>query len=236
LKQEEEEEKAERGGTEGASTASPTPIDEAERSFFESLQTHLNAQAREGEDELRQHVCDPKTVCGVDAAYLDDGTVVSVASLIDSKTLALVEQTTYRGKATFPYVPGLFYLREGPFACRAVSNLEAKPDVVCFDAHGLAHPRRKGLATICGIILGIPSVGISKSKLIGRVSRGSNGLGEIYSEDELVGYVTSNPRRFWSPGFMVSIRQLEDLIVKYGKPCLKSLSTSHDRAQIAIQE
>ena len=41
------------------------------------------------------------------------------------------------------------------------------PDVVVFDAHGVAHPRRFGLASYGGVHWNVPSVGCAKSILVG---------------------------------------------------------------------
>lgn len=43
---------------------------------------------------------------------------------------------------TFPYVPGLLSFREGPPVLIACAKLETEPDVLLFDGHGYAHPRR----------------------------------------------------------------------------------------------
>lgn len=70
--------------------------------------------------------------------------------------------------ATFPYIPGLFTFRELPPLVDAFERLRQDPDVVIFDGHGLAHPRRFGLACHAGLLLGRPSVGCAKSILVGR--------------------------------------------------------------------
>ena len=91
-----------------------------------------------------------------------------VATAVVFRDCLVNETSTYEEKFTFPYISGSFFLLEGPFVVAAVKKLENRPDLVCFDAHGLAHPRSKGLAAICGMVLGIPSIGIAKSALIGK--------------------------------------------------------------------
>jgi len=97
-------------------------------------------------------------ICAVDASYRSDRVAAVATETVDGRVVA---HGVYTGRFTFPYVPGLFYLHEGPFVTAAVNRLKVRPQLVCFDAHGAAHPRYAGLATICGIVLGIPSIGIA---------------------------------------------------------------------------
>ena len=198
-------------------------LDPAEQLFFEKLQTFLNPKQ---ESHIKGRV---RKICGVDAAYAEDD-VRAVATVLDAEG-RLIEQAESEGHATFPYVSGLFFLREGPFVTEAVRRLVEKPDLLCFDAHGLAHPRNRGLATICGMILGIPSVGISKSKLVGEIQRYKPGLDKLVFQDVKVGFVTEKPRRFWSPGFSVSITELESIIDELRAICIASILTSHNSAK-----
>jgi deoxyribonuclease V len=81
--------------------------------------------------------------------------------------LVEIERQTVVCPLTFPYVPGLLAFREAPVLLGAFARLRAEPDVVVFDAHGLAHPRRMGLASHLGLVLGTPSIGCAKSVLVG---------------------------------------------------------------------
>lgn len=173
-------------------------------------------------------------ICAVDAAYRGDD-VVAVASVFKDGCLA--EKSVYRGHCTFPYVSGLFYLREGPFAVEAVRRLKVRPHLVCFDAHGAAHPRSAGLATICGMVLGIPSVGIAKSLLVGKVASGRRGLDRITNNDKTVGFVTKTESvvRYWSPGYSISLRGLESVIRGHASTCLLAMAESDKSARREIR-
>jgi deoxyribonuclease V len=201
-------------------------IDAAERSFFENLKLNLKIDTGKSSKKTKY-----ERICGVDAAYGKDNSVFAVASVFDTKTFRLVERSEYIGRATFPYVPGLFYLREGPFACEALSKLKSKPDLVCFDAQGYAHPKRQGLATICGVVAEVPSIGISKSRLVGEIQEYKEGVKKLVTGNETLGYVTSNPTRYWSTGFAVAFGELESLIEKYRNVCVESINESHRIAQ-----
>ncbi|MCW8130889.1 MAG: endonuclease V [Planctomycetota bacterium] len=78
-----------------------------------------------------------------------------------------VEVRTARRAAAFPYVPGYLSFREGPVLLDCFEKLTHTPDAVLFDAHGLAHPRRFGLACHLGLWVGVPSAGCAKSRFCG---------------------------------------------------------------------
>lgn len=110
--------------------------------------------------------------------------------VLDTTTLEVVDQATAAGAVEFPYVPGLLSFRELPLLLDAWRRLEREPDVVIFDGHGCAHPRRFGLACHGGLLLDLPALGCAKSLLVGEhnelgLRRGS--MAEIRHEGETVG-------------------------------------------------
>jgi len=70
-------------------------------------------------------------------------------------------------RAALPYVPGFLCFREGAPATKAVRCLDPKPTLLFVDGCGVNHPRMAGLACNLGIILGVPTIGISKDALCG---------------------------------------------------------------------
>jgi deoxyribonuclease V len=49
----------------------------------------------------------------------------------------------------------------------ALARLDAPPDMLLVDGQGIAHPRRYGIASHLGVVTGLPSIGVAKSRLVG---------------------------------------------------------------------
>ncbi|MGD8589813.1 MAG: deoxyribonuclease V [Chromatiales bacterium] len=143
-----------------------------------SLQHSWNlspTQARELQLELRNQVImvdrfdPPSWVAGVDVGFEEHGSVTRAAvAVLSFPDLQLVDQASARQPTRFPYVPGLLSFREIPAILDALDQLGQTPDLLLCDGQGLAHPRRFGLACHLGLLCDLPSIGVAKSRLIGR--------------------------------------------------------------------
>ncbi len=105
---------------------------------------------------------------GCDASYFR-GITFAAASLVDFERLAGLKTKAVKERTRFPYIPGLLAFREGPAVVRAIRSLRVQSHVCLVDAHGLAHPRRFGLACFVGLALDRPTIGVAKSLLCGHV-------------------------------------------------------------------
>jgi deoxyribonuclease V len=107
-------------------------------------------------------------VAGADVA-LDLGRNVAIAGVIVYKFPEMVESERVwaQRRLTFPYVPGLLSFREIPVLLRAFAKLYRAPDLIFYDGHGYAHPRRFGIACHLGVLLDCPTIGCGKSILVG---------------------------------------------------------------------
>lgn len=130
-----------------------------------------------------------RTIGGVDASF-DKGKIQAAAVVLDYHSLEKVDQASAEGPLSFPYIPGLLSFRETPAYLEALARLNALPDVLIVDGHGVAHPRRFGIACHLGVLLDLPAIGCAKSILVGEVdpldeSRGSTA--EIKLDGEVLG-------------------------------------------------
>ncbi|MBB5134285.1 deoxyribonuclease V [Thermocatellispora tengchongensis] len=114
---------------------------------------------------------DVRLVAGLDVAYTPaegGGELVTGAVVVlDAATLEVAGQAVVTERARFPYVPGLFAFRELPPLLAALDRLDAVPDLLLCDGHGLAHPRRFGLACHLGVLTGLPVIGVAKTLFVG---------------------------------------------------------------------
>lgn len=108
-------------------------------------------------------------VAGVDVGFEDGGKTTRAAiAVLDFPALTLHEQVVTRTPTHFPYVPGYLSFRELPGVMQALEQLRSLPDLVLCDGQGIAHPRRFGIASHLGVITGLPTIGVAKSRLIGQ--------------------------------------------------------------------
>ncbi|MFI1990058.1 deoxyribonuclease V [Actinoplanes sp. NPDC020271] len=151
------------------------------------------------QDRLRARVifedgpASPATVAGLDVAYDDSGDRLGAAVVVlDATDLSVRDTAVIKGRPAFPYVPGLFAFREVPALMAALEKLTVRPDVLICDGHGLAHPRRFGLASHLGVLTGLPSFGVGKTRLIGEwesVGEARGSRSPLVDGDETIGAV-----------------------------------------------
>jgi deoxyribonuclease V len=107
-----------------------------------------------------------ETVAGIDVS-VRDATAQAAVSVLRLPELNVVDEAIHRCEVPFPYVPGLLSFREMPAVLPALERLHSTPDVFVTDSHGVAHPRRFGLACHLGVLLDVPAIGVAKSILVG---------------------------------------------------------------------
>lgn len=133
----------------------------------------------------------PRLVAGTDVAYsATTHRMYAAVVVLELPSLALVETARAVRLARFPYIPGLFTFREVPPLLAAFRTLRRTPDVILFDGHGYAHPRRFGLACHAGLLLDCPALGCAKSRLVGAhddPGRGRGAWAPLVDRGEAIG-------------------------------------------------
>ncbi|WP_449462902.1 endonuclease V [Tardisphaera miroshnichenkoae] len=177
----------------------------------------LEAVAREQEEMGKSAITEDRTFSceiGVDASY--DGSSVGYERGVAAAVMKCGEeltQVTASGIVTSPYVPTYFHLREAPLIYLVLEKMarklgrdvksmfEDRDVVLVVDGDGYMHPRRFGLASSVGYALGVPSIGVAKSLLTGKVvndkvidEETGQVLGVIIKDGKRAYYVSSGNR------------------------------------------
>ncbi|TAJ93700.1 MAG: deoxyribonuclease V [Gammaproteobacteria bacterium] len=115
-----------------------------------------------------QRCPEPATVAGIDVGFEDEGRVTRAAvAVLEFPSLQPLETAIANIETRFPYIPGLLSFREIPAVLAAMDKLQQTPDLLLCDGQGFAHPRRFGLACHLGLWLGLPAIGVAKTRLVG---------------------------------------------------------------------
>lgn len=162
-----------------------------------------------------------KRVCGVDVAY--DGDTAYSSAVVMEKGKYVVESVDCITKVLFPYIPGLFMLREAEPIFQTIKLLK-NYDLLLVDGHGLLHPRKCGLACYVGVTLGKPTIGVAKSMLCGNVR--PDGYVEI--EGEILGCMVG--KLYVSVGHKISLETAVAFVKELGINPLK-LADINSKAQ-----
>ncbi len=131
-------------------------------------------RAKELQQELRKKISlqpmpeTPKYVAGADISFNRGSDLLHAAIIIlELDTLTPVARSLASDSTSFPYIPGLLAFREIPVLLKAWNKLKQNPDILLLDGHGIAHPRRMGIATHFGIEVNHPTIGCAKNILTG---------------------------------------------------------------------
>jgi deoxyribonuclease V len=172
--------------------------------------------------ELHDAFNEIKVIAGADVAF-DKSKNESYGGVIaySFPELKEIERRGVKKEITFPYIPGLLSFREAPVLLEAFASLKTEPDVILFDGQGLAHFRRMGIATHMGILLGKPTIGCAKSRLIGSFEEPGEDAGcysPLMDDEKAVGVVLRTKRRvkpiFVSQGNKISLNTCVDILLR----------------------
>ncbi|MNC16838.1 Endonuclease V [compost metagenome] len=155
----------------------------------------------------------PRLIAGADVGFEQGGDVTRAATvLLKYPSLELVEYQVARVATSMPYIPGFLSFREYPALLTAWEMLSQKPDLLFVDGHGISHPRRLGVASHFGLLVGVPTIGVAKKRLCGKFEPLSEEPGScqlLTDKGEPLAWVLRSKKRcnplFVSTGHRVSL-------------------------------
>ncbi len=191
--------------------------------FKDFKSERILAKLREKQEELASKVSledgfkRVRTVGGIDVAYKGDSAFAACV-ILDVEKMKLVEERRLSGKVTFPYVSTYLSYRELPMIKKIFKRLKTKPDVLMIDGNGILHPRRIGIASHAGLELNVPTIGVTKRLLLGKLGKTPKKIGDFSSiihEGCVLGMALKSSKSdryvFVSPGHMISMKSALDL-------------------------
>ena len=165
-----------------------------------------------------------RRIAGFDVGFEDDGaTTRAAAVLLDADTLEVLDQQVARLPTRMPYIPGLLSFRELPALLDVLALLQHAPDLAFIDGHGIAHPRRLGIAAHFGVATGLPCIGVAKKILIGEARMTLHDMRGAFTPlrdgREQIGWLLrSKPGclpLIVSPGHKVAMPSAPELVMRY---------------------
>lgn len=113
------------------------------------------------------------TVGGIDLSYAGALGVAAYVRL-ELNSLRVLDVQTLAQEVHFPYIPSYLAFRELPVMLALLQKLKeqnALADITFVDGTGTLHHRQAGIASQLGVMLNIPTIGITKSLLHGQPER-----------------------------------------------------------------
>ncbi|GAA0562622.1 deoxyribonuclease V [Chitinophaga japonensis] len=148
-------------------------------------------------------------------------TVYAGIVLLSFPALQPLTYSLVKKEVHFPYVPGYLAFREVPALMEAWEQLPLKPDVLVVDGHGIAHPRRMGIAAHFGALSGQASIGCAKKRLFGTYTEPGPERGAytpLLHKEEVIGSVLRTKAHvkpvFVSPGHRMDVQDSLSLILQ----------------------
>jgi len=164
----------------------------------------------------------PKLIAGADISFNRGSDMLHAAIIVlELPSLRPVSRALISDKTNFPYIPGLLAFREIPVLFKAWRQLEIKPDVTVLDGHGIAHPRRMGIATHFGIEIDQPTIGCAKNILVGthdNLPPRKGAFVDLMDGDEKIGMVLRSRTNvnpiYVSPGHKLSFEDAYSIVMQ----------------------
>jgi deoxyribonuclease V len=153
-----------------------------------------------------------KLVAGCDQAYTE-GKITSTIVVLNYETLKLIETKTVKIDETIKHKREFEGYRESPAIIEAYNKLENKPDILMCDMEGIMHPRNFGGASHIGLILNIPTIGVTKKLNYGIIMGKDIQIRMKKVGRRIFTREHANPI-YLSPGHKISLDKAEEIVKK----------------------
>lgn len=207
-----------------------------------SVRRAAKAQALLAAKTVKEDVVkeDPELIAGVDVAYDSENGAAAIV-VISMKDRCEKESKVFLGRVGFPYIPTFLAFREARFIFAVLRRLEARPDILMVNGHGLAHPRRCGLATHVGVVGKIPCVGVSSSLLKGYTVVLDGGENYVFDEErKMAAKMIQTPKGpiYVSVGNMISLERATEIVTRLidGGRLPVPMRLAHKTARFLLRE
>ena len=214
--------------------------------FFKDFKTdYLLKKLRETQKKVKKDILVEdefdkiEKVAGFDVAYSrnEPSMAYGACSVFDNKTMNEMEFKIVSMKISFPYVSTYLSFREFPVIQKLMEKIKSTPDILMIDGNGILHPFGVGLASYTGIMLNIPTIGVAKKLLCGKINKiplEKWDSSEIEYKNRLVGYAlksTDSSLIYISPGHKISLKTSLEITKKFTKYKIpEPIRISHIRA------
>jgi deoxyinosine 3'endonuclease (endonuclease V) len=155
-----------------------------------------------------------ESICGIDVCYRKN--IAHCSAVIMNNSFKIIETANTKSSVKYPYIPSLFMIRESGPILNTLKTLHNSFDVLLVDGHGILHPRKCGLASYIGFLIGKATIGVAKSLLVGSIIHEDF----IAYNGEVLGYrfaKDSKKEIFISVGHCISLATAVDLVKRVTK-------------------
>ncbi len=192
-------------------------VADLEKIMFRGFETtYPLREVRDIQRRLRKHLLVKRlnekivTVAGIDVAYEGELGFAAMVSL-DAESHEAVDTKLVKGRARFPYIPTYLAFREIP-VIRPLLKCIPSGTVLMYDGNGILHPLGFGIASQLGVAFDVPTIGVAKKLLCGKVSKRSvQGAYPVLCNGSIAGHALAKTARsrpiFASVGHRVSREQ-----------------------------
>lgn len=168
---------------------------------------------------------DPEDILfGVDIQYVEEDAFCAISVYQFNGTY--LDTFVLKTQTGMEYISGFFCFREGPPVLRTIRKILTKknliPQLIIIDGHGIAHPRKLGIASWIGVKTNIPTIGVAKRPLLkyeGELDAERGSTLPIFRKKQQVGSVlrtqTDTKPVYVSPGYKMSIEQSNQIILDF---------------------